>query len=157
MAELLGAIASSATVVGVASTAASKLKRLWDEVQNVPETITDLVQQIEILESHIGQIESEIKDRSASTGPLLSDSTVRLSIEYCRKCMEGLASIVDDLRIKIDTQKNPKRTFSKMRVVLKKQVLSHFEGRLQKAVSLLNLTQQSYIVYVNPLNLMSPG
>ncbi|XXG97864.1 ATP-dependent RNA helicase dbp6 [Hypoxylon texense] len=148
MAELVGFVASTITVAGIASTAASKLKRLWDEVQNVPETITDLVQQIEILESHIGQIESEINERGASTNPIFNDPAVRLSTEYCRECIESLASIIDELRVKIDTQKNPKRTLSKMRVVLKKQVLAHFEGRLQKAVSLLGLTQQGYMMTV---------
>ncbi|KAI1762744.1 hypothetical protein GGR53DRAFT_467991 [Hypoxylon sp. FL1150] len=96
MAELLGVAASAVAVVGVASGTTSMLKKLWDEVHNVPETITDLVHQLEILESC---------SHSTSPSLILDDPAIRLSTEHCRSCMKDLASTVEKLPECIDKQK----------------------------------------------------
>ncbi|KAK6065684.1 carboxylesterase [Seiridium cupressi] len=53
MAEALGAVASGIAVAQVAGTAGSaiwKLKQLWDEVEDVPEIINDLIEQLGCLD-----------------------------------------------------------------------------------------------------------
>ncbi|KAK6063068.1 carboxylesterase family protein [Seiridium cupressi] len=53
MAEALGAVASGIAVAQIAGTAGSaiwKLKQLWDEVEDVPEIINDLIEQLGCLD-----------------------------------------------------------------------------------------------------------
>ncbi|KAF7531687.1 hypothetical protein G7054_g8639 [Neopestalotiopsis clavispora] len=135
MAELLGVVASAITVAEVAAKAGGaipKLKKLWDEVQNVPETIQDLLQQIEIIDPMIWEMENELNTyRTSIINPMLFDDTaMRRSTQYSRESLQKLSDIVDD----------------EAKVVLKKQVLADLEARLRKALTLLSLAQQSYMI-----------
>ncbi|KAF3000018.1 hypothetical protein E8E14_004688 [Neopestalotiopsis sp. 37M] len=151
MAELLGVVASAITVAEVAAKAGGaipKLKKLWDEVQNVPETIQDLLRQIEILDPMIWEMENELNTyRTSIINPMLFDDTaMRRSTHYSRESLQNLSNIVDDMSIQIQHQKKVWRGLARAKVVLKKQVLADLEARLRKALTLLSLAQQSYMM-----------
>lgn len=155
MAETFGIVAGSISVAEVASKAGGvvlKLKRLWNEIQNVPETIDDLMKQIEILDPLVWEMETEINERRASVNPILfNDSALRKSTEYCRHAVNDLTHLVDDLNSQVDTQRKLKRRLGRVRVVLKAQAIEDYERRLGKAVAFLNLAQQSHLTY-EPVN-----
>ncbi|KAK7757364.1 hypothetical protein SLS62_000376 [Diatrype stigma] len=151
MAEIFGVVASSIAVAEVASKVGGvvpRLKRLWNEIQNVPDTINDLMKQIDILDPVIWEMETEINERRASINPMLfNDSALRKSTEYCRVAVSDLTHLVDELNTRVDTERKLKRRLGKLKVVLKAQTIADYERRLGKAVSILNLAQQSYLTY----------
>lgn len=151
MAEILGIVASSITVAEVASKAGgavTRLKRLWQDIRNVPDTINDLMKQIDILDPLIWELETEVNERRASINPILfNDSALRKSTEYCREAVSDLTRLVDDLKTQVDTERKLKRRFGKVKVALKAQAIADYERRLRKAVCFLNLAQSSYMAY----------
>lgn len=153
MAELLGVVASSIAVAEVAAKAGSaipKLKALWDEVQNVPETIHHLLKQIEILDPMVWEMENELNaHRTTIINPILfNDDVMRRSTQYCRESLQSLTDIVDDMGVQVQNLQKFKRGMAKVKVVLKKKTLMDLEMRLRNALTLLNFAQQSYMMFV---------
>lgn len=151
MAELLGVVASSIAVAEVAAKAGSaipKLKALWDEVQNVPETIHHLLKQIEILDPMVWEMENELNaHRTTIINPILfNDDVMRRSTQYCRESLQSLTDIVDDMGVQVQNLQKFKRGMAKVKVVLKKKTLMDLEMRLRNALTLLNFAQQSYMM-----------
>jgi hypothetical protein len=150
MAEILGIVASSITVAEASAKtgfAVLKLKRLWDEIQNVPDTITDLMAQVEVLDPIIWEMEHEINETRSAISPLLyDDAGIRKSTQYCRQAVDGLTSIVNDLHAQVNAQQALRRRKAKIKVVLKSDVLHIYEKRLRGAVNMLGIAQQSYMM-----------
>jgi hypothetical protein len=151
MAEVLGTVASVIAVVQISSQAGStvvKLRSLWSQVRNVPETIRDLMKEIEILDPIVSEMETEFGDGVARLSPLLFDDTAaRLSAGYCREALEGLQELVRELVDQIESSQRSKRGVAKLKVVLKKVAVVRLEKRLHRAVRLLNSAQLSYLMW----------
>jgi hypothetical protein len=136
-----------AQVAGAVGGALLKLKQLWDEIQDVPETIPDLMEQLECLEPGLWEAEQSISKDNIS--PLFWDDTAaRRSTEYCRKALDKLLDIARDLSVQIEVTKRSRlrRNITRVKVVLKKDQLRKLEQRLEKAVCLLHGAQQGYIM-----------
>ncbi|KAK8093435.1 hypothetical protein PG997_000120 [Apiospora hydei] len=148
MAETLGAVASGvalAEVAGKAGLSVLKLKKLRDEVRNVPQTIADLMMQIECLDPAIWEAETHFADNDLS--PLLWDHTAaQKSAQCCRIALQKLADLVGDLSMHIDSARGLKRKFSCLKVVLKKDELRTLEKRLETAVRMLQSAQNGYMI-----------
>lgn len=146
MAEIVGTVASAIAIAEVAvkaTTAISQLKELYEEVQGVPETLQDLVEQVNILTPFVFELE-----RINTIDPILfDDAAIRSSTEYCRASLQKLIVVVDDLRAQVNSDKRLIRGLAKVKVVLKKQVLADFEKRLQRVIGMLGSAQQSYMMY----------
>ncbi|KAK8135099.1 hypothetical protein PG984_007111 [Apiospora sp. TS-2023a] len=126
MAEVLGAVASSIALVEVAGKAGGaviKLKKLWDETNNVPETIADLMMQIECLDPAIWEAETHF----AQSTPPLSFGTMQP-------------------RGGINTAKRGRRKLAYLKVMLKKDELRSLEKRLETAVRMLQSAQNGYMI-----------
>ncbi|KAK7978784.1 hypothetical protein PG988_006274 [Apiospora saccharicola] len=148
MAEVLGAVASSIALVEVAGKdggAVFKLKRLWDEINNVPETIADLMIQIECLDPAIWEAETHFAQPAIS--PLLwNDAAARRSAQCCRTALQRLTDLVDDLSAQINTAKRGRRKIACLKVMLKKEELRSLEKRLETAVRMLQSAQNGYMI-----------
>ena len=155
MAELVGLVASSLTLAEVAvrtGGAVSKLRKLWDEIQNVPQVITNLMKRIDIADAIIWEMEKEMKEHDKISPMIFNDNIMRSSLELCRQVLDDLINLADDLQTQIDTQKGKKgvkRGIAKFKVCLKKEALADYERRLQNAFSLLCAAQQCYMRQVN--------
>ncbi|KAK4194494.1 hypothetical protein QBC40DRAFT_319443 [Triangularia verruculosa] len=126
MAEIVGLVASVITLADLAgriATSAVALKRLWDEVKEVPESIV-----------------AKTRDTIGNVG------APAFSLQYCRRAVADLESLVDDLRQQISSTQTLKRRIGKVRVSLKKGLMSSYQQRLQSVLSLLSLSQQSYLI-----------
>ncbi|ETS84903.1 hypothetical protein PFICI_02928 [Pestalotiopsis fici W106-1] len=135
MAELLGVVASAITVAEVAAKAGGaipKLKALWDEIQNM-------------------ENELNVYRASVINPILLNDGAMRKSTQYCRESLQSLSHLVDDMSVQIQNQKKLRRGLAKAKIVLKKHVLVDLEARLRKALALLSLAQQSYMMSIMKL------
>ncbi len=152
MAELVGVVASSAGIASLAVQIADnliKLKAFWDEVKDAPETISDLLAHIEELNYLMVEMEE-----SSTDFPELSHlmGSRNRSLITCRRVMESLKKLVDDLGADIDNQKRVRKAWMATKVVLKKDKIARYKERLERAVDLLVVSSQIYTKY-QPANI----
>ncbi|KAI1117746.1 hypothetical protein F5Y14DRAFT_439039 [Nemania sp. NC0429] len=148
MAEALGVAASGIAVFQVATLVGKsiiKLKQLWDDLQDVPSSIRDLLDQIECLDPALWEAEHTFDH--ASLPPMIWDNSIASrSTAYCRKALNSLSELVDELALQINRPGKLRSKVAAGKVVLKKEQLKSLERRLQNAVMMLTLAQQSYLV-----------
>ncbi|KPM44816.1 hypothetical protein AK830_g1758 [Neonectria ditissima] len=146
MAELLGVVSSAITIVETAGklvSSAITLKRLWDEVQDVPDSIRRQMLQLEMLVPVLEGMEDEFQQ---TRNMLRNDRAAIRSLEYCRKAMEELEGLTQDMQLQITTARKGKRTLAKFKVTLKKGVVQQCQERLGSTLQLLALSQQTYLI-----------
>ncbi|KAH8599537.1 hypothetical protein B0O99DRAFT_682230 [Bisporella sp. PMI_857] len=101
MAEVLGVIASGITVVEVVGKIGGRilaLKKLWDEVQDVPDKIAELMRDIEILEPLLTELESNLTDANTIGS---NSGSIGIALTYCQKAMVNLDALLKDLAINL--------------------------------------------------------
>ncbi|KAL2197896.1 hypothetical protein P885DRAFT_76604 [Corynascus similis CBS 632.67] len=160
MAEVLGVVASGIAVVQAAQSLGKlvvSLSRLWGEVRDVPETIQQILEDLEIAGDLVGVVESEFNEKLAaglqapvdlsSGGSSVSLTKLqRLTVERCRQAHKQLGDIIEDLRADIASSRRRKRLASKVKVALKKDALNLYERRLHKTLRFLEVALQMHIV-----------
>lgn len=125
MAEVVGVAASGIAFVQAAkglAKAISRMKQLCADVKDVPETIEDLLDELELTAMVLAAME-EKPTMTASTCPATSDSVSSLqhqAIEWCRKIHSDLENLILDLASDIESTKVTKRAMVKARVALKR-------------------------------------
>lgn len=148
MAETLGVAASGITVAQISMQVGGtvlKLKKLWDEIKAVPDDIADLMEQIECLSPILCETENGFNQ--SGLPPISWDELAsRPTSMYCRKALQNLTVMVDELSYQINSAKKRHRKIAAVKVVLKKDLLRKLERRLESAVRMLTLAQQSYLV-----------
>ncbi|KAI1453100.1 hypothetical protein F4805DRAFT_388003 [Annulohypoxylon moriforme] len=148
MAEVLGVAASGIAIIQISvqvGSAILKFKKLWDEVRDVPDDIANLLEQIDCLSPVISEVESNLSQGdlpSTIWDGLASKHTVR----YCRNALQSLTDMTDQLNMQITTARKGRRKAAAFKVLLKKDSLRKFEKRLEHAIRMLALAQQSYHV-----------
>lgn len=154
MAELLGTIASGIAVGEVALKVGGtlfKLHELWKEVQQVPDTIQDLLQEIEVYGPLLDGVEfgfdmcESLQFGNQSLGTF-NTAHGRTAAALFREPLQRLQQLVEGLSDEISSARRLKRNFSRAKVLLRKDDVKKFQHRLQRTLSLLNLAQQSYLV-----------
>lgn len=151
MAEILGAVASGLAVAEVGLKVGGtvwKLKRLWQQVHEVPETIKDLMRQIEIMDPVLANHETDLVVQNADLHeqpPTRHSSPATLSAAYCREALNDLRCLIEDLDRAIKSETRSRRTFARMGVMLKKDTIRGFQDRLERAIKLLQWTQVNYL------------
>ena len=152
MAEALGVAASGIAIAQVTSQVGKsviKLKQLLDEIRDVPDDIDDLMQQIDCLDPAIFEAETNFNDTGLPS-ILWNDAAAKRSTAYCRSALKALTELVDELSLHIQHSRNRRRKVGAVKVLLKKDMLKKLEKRLESAVRMLTLAQQSYLVLVTP-------
>lgn len=146
MAEVLGVVSSIIAIVGVAGklgTSTFKLKRLWGEVQDVPTSIQQCIEQLEILAPVIQEMESEFE---RTREMVRNDTAAKRSLEYSQKAMETLEALIKDMEGRIESARRGKKLLTQLKVRLKRDVLEEHQQRLQFALQLVCLSQQTYLM-----------
>lgn len=149
MAEILGVVASAISVAQIAGQILSmvlKFKGLLYEVQDAPEAIGELIQQIEVLAPILCDI-----DHCQSQGvfPFLQSSNGLLqgALRHCQMSLDQLTDVVNDLSVRMESCRGIRRKMIALKMVLRQNLLARYERHLFFAVQLLSLAQQSYILY----------
>lgn len=148
MAEALGIAASGIAVAQLSSQvggAVFKLKQLWDEVKDVPEDIADLMEQIDCLGPVFWEAENNF-DQSGLPSIVWDQLASKSTTMYCRKALGNLTQMVNELSRQIGNPSKSRRKIAAAKVLLKKDLLKKLERRLENAVRMLTLAQQSYLV-----------
>ncbi|KAH6977394.1 hypothetical protein BKA56DRAFT_588231 [Ilyonectria sp. MPI-CAGE-AT-0026] len=147
MAEVVGLVASSLTLLEVADKVTRglfQLKRLWDEVKDVPETIREILTRLDVLLPVVIEIDKDLQRGAAISG----NSAAVLSLSYCQNAINELTSVIDDLSRNIESVKGFRRNAARVKVVLKKDALSKYERKLEWAIQLLLLAQQLHTIAI---------
>ncbi|KAL9949336.1 hypothetical protein D7B24_001467 [Verticillium nonalfalfae] len=165
MAEVLGIVTGSIALLEVAGRLGGrvlKLKKLFDELKEVSDTIRSLMEQVAVVEPILGEMDDNLASSagtSSLTWPLLRNDPAALkSLEYCRQTKDELAMLVEELSSEIAATKRSKRYRARAKVYLGKEALARCERRLQLALVLLQSAQSLYtqaLVRVQPDVIMS--
>ncbi|KAM0354380.1 hypothetical protein ACHAPU_001424 [Fusarium lateritium] len=149
MAEALGIASSIITLVGVAGkmgTSTIQLKRLWDEVQDVPVSIRRCIEHLELLTPTIEDMENEFQQ---TRHMLQNDSAAKRSLEYSRKAAETLEALVRNMESQINVSKKRKRLVAQFKVMMKKDTIEEHQQQLNMALQLVSLSQNTYLIPSN--------
>ncbi|KAJ4371327.1 hypothetical protein N0V83_004544 [Neocucurbitaria cava] len=151
MTEVLAVFASGINVVQLAvdilkSTA--RLKRFWNEVEDVPNDLHQLLNELDTLGLMLCQMESNQNQENVYSRALMSTSAkmcTQKSLELCRKAAKDLGGLVEDMGKKIDGRKGWRQMKGCVKVALKAKELQRLQKRMQDAIRLLNMAYQCYI------------
>ncbi|KAM0268387.1 hypothetical protein ACHAQH_010001 [Verticillium albo-atrum] len=145
MAEVVGVLSGSIAFAEVAVGAvrgAARLRQLWQDVKDVPDTVGALMLKIEILEPIIWSLEQGFSDGSAvETSFLIDDTPIKKSAELCRRTLDLFTQLVDDLSAEIAAARGFRRAKAKVKVALGKGTLAQFEQRMKDAIDYLSIAQ----------------
>ncbi|KAI0437203.1 hypothetical protein F4803DRAFT_539652 [Xylaria telfairii] len=145
MAELLGAVASGIAVTQVAGEIVGtclKIKRLMNELDEMPARLESLLSQVELLAPIISEtsVDNSTFPLRASLNGALSNS-----ISHCQMALDELKALAESLSSQIEASRGVRRKIKLVKAMLKKDQLKQCERSLQTAVQLLSLAQQTYI------------
>ncbi|KAM0323478.1 hypothetical protein ACHAQA_008758 [Verticillium albo-atrum] len=141
MAEIVGLVASSlalAEIVGKVGVGISKLKRLYDEVEDVPYMIQALLRRLDIT---LLLVQQAARDLDAGDPGLQDDMAIRSCILYCESAFENMTSSIDQLLVSIDSTKLFKKKSGRVKVALKQDLLAKHERQMGDIVQLLTLAE----------------
>lgn len=150
MAEAIGIVASSITIGTLATGITSsifRLKSYWDQIQDAPDDIRDLLEELEDLGYIIADIEEDQQQNPMSSIILDSTSSSRC-LQRCRQGVDRLKDLADDLCTDIGSSNRLRCKRASTKVLLKKAQIERLRARLERAVRLLSLSHQLYTRYV---------
>jgi hypothetical protein len=112
----------------------------------VPDSIQRIVEDLELVGSLVGAIETELEIPSSSLVPGSTPLTRLqcLTIQRCRQAHKDLGDLVGDPRADIASARKRRRMFAGVKVVLRKDTLERYERRLRKAFYFLSVVVQMH-------------
>jgi hypothetical protein len=152
MAEVVGVVASGISIGSLTvhiATSISKLKSFWDNIQEAPEDITSLIEEISDLHELLADIEDDQRRNPISS--LLLDGTVSSRcLEHCKRAADRLSELVDKISMDIQSSSRVKRKWVAAKVVLKRDRLEKYRSKMERTIRLMTLSYQCYTKYGNP-------
>jgi len=153
MAEVVGLVAS-VIAIGQVATAVGKavvrLKSLWDQVDDVPEQISDLLEELQLLDPMLKGIDKQLSLNSFPK-EVWAHSSTKSSRDYCQKAMDSLYSLANDLDQDITKSRNKLRKLGKVgkklaftRATLQKDAIERHEKKLERAMRLLKMSMECH-------------
>lgn len=146
MTEVLAIVASGIAVEQAASQLASgllKTRQLWEQIQNAPERVSDLLADLDVIGALLGDVERQFT--SGRLPPTFwNDATARRSSRLCQEAVERLEELCRSLQKHLESPKRSRRMLGAAKVVLKDEALTRYEERLRATLSLLQMSQLYY-------------
>ncbi|XWX00156.1 hypothetical protein V2A60_008175 [Cordyceps javanica] len=146
MAEVIGVVAAGVAfgeAILKISSHTLKLKSMWEDFKEIPDSIKLLVGDIELLSHVLQNMEADL-DRPTPRAVPWSDGISHLIVETCRKAVDELSASVDELSHKISSVKAMRRAARKSKLVLDHDFRAKLERRLQRVWNLLGVAQQHW-------------
>lgn len=150
MAEVLGVVASGISIAQLAGQILAtglKLRCLFHEIRDAPESFEFLLGQIQIIAAALHEL--TIDDAAEFGISSALHGSLRTATDQCQKAADQLSCTIKDLSAELQTPRRFRRRLVAAKFVLKKDSITRFEHRLYAAVQCLTLTQQLYILYVH--------
>jgi len=147
MAEVVvGVIASGISIGTLAAQITSsiiKLKSYWDQIQDAPEDMRDLIEELEDLNQLLIDIEEDQRQNPMSN-LILDPSSSSRCLQHCKQGATRLKELADSLSEDMKGSSKSKRKWASVKLVLKKDKIDRYRIKLQRVISLLNLSHQIY-------------
>ncbi len=143
MAEVLGIVASGiaiAEVVGHATKTIQKLKEFRDSIKNIPQSIENLMNQLDCLAPLLREAERQASRSGHVSEPI--DLETQRCVEEVRKAWDNLSDFVDDVSAKLKSKNWFYRKLESVLFVMKRDQLKTLEWRLESAIRVLQLAIQ---------------
>ncbi|KAG8165490.1 hypothetical protein KVR01_004042 [Diaporthe batatas] len=132
MAEVLGIIASSVQIAGLAGQIAGiglKIRALYQEIQGAPEELAFRLHEIRLL--------AGILSHSNSASPDVAN--------FCERCLSELSLVLLELEAQVTKSRGIRHKVASTKVVFKKQLIQKLDDRLCRSVQLLQLAANSHM------------
>ncbi|KAM7200170.1 hypothetical protein V8F20_005388 [Naviculisporaceae sp. PSN 640] len=139
MAEILGIVASGLAVQQTAcqlTKSLFRLRQLWEQIQNAPEQIQDLMADIASFTALLSEMEGQLDEDNPSA---------RHSAQHCRNALTQLDAVTSALQLQLTSPKRSKKFAGALKVVLRREDLKRYEDKLDRAFRLLQMSHQCYI------------
>lgn len=130
MAEVVGIIASGVSLAGLVGTVTkvtTQIRTLYDEIQDAPEEVDFRLQELQIL---AGILEESISVSSKAKA-------------LCELCYSELQLILVELQSQTHRSRGLKRKMASAKVVVKKDVMTKLDTRLERSIQLLMLANST--------------
>ncbi|KAM0797736.1 hypothetical protein BDR22DRAFT_862168 [Usnea florida] len=146
MAEAIGVVASGIAIGSLAAGITSsivKLKSYWDQVQNAPEDMHDLFEELEVLGHLLADIADD-QQKTSMSGLIFDSTAISRCLQHCQKGADRLKELTDILSRDLDTSTRRKKRYASAKVVLKKGQIDRYKEKLEGSIRLLSLSYQMY-------------
>lgn len=149
MAEVLGVVGS---VIGIAQLAGKifttgiKLRAILKDMHDIPDEILFHLEQLHMLSFTLQQSGGAGMCADAGLTYFLKDN----ARQQCQACLSSLTQILEDISSRIQKSSGARRKVFLAQQILRKDELAKIEQRLARAVGLLNMANQIYMMYVSP-------
>ncbi|KAK8143981.1 hypothetical protein G3M48_006489 [Beauveria asiatica] len=148
MAEVVGVVAAGIAfgeVVIKISSHVFTLKHMWKEFKEMPDSIKQLVGDIELLGSVLQEMEADMTSSTAD-GIVWGGGVGNLIVEACRSALNTLSLSVNDVSQEVRATRGIKAALKKGKMVLNKDFWAKTEKRLQDVVGRLQIAQQWWLL-----------
>jgi hypothetical protein len=150
MAEILGVVASGIAVgqaVAALGRATFAVKRLCDELNEIPEKIAHLLDELEILNPLVSEVESGLSAPVEAASGSWNDAAARHAVSSCRLASSALESLASSLQERISAASGARRKVASLRALLKKDEMKLLERRLESAIRVLMVAQNCQLTW----------
>ncbi|MCJ1455558.1 hypothetical protein MMC28_005913 [Mycoblastus sanguinarius] len=122
MAEAIGVAASGIAIGTLAAQITSsifKLKSYWDQIQNAPEDVRDLIEEVELLQHLLVDIEED-QQRNPISSLILDSTSMSKCLQQCKQGVDRLRELTDSLGTDLEASKILRKKWSSAKIVFKK-------------------------------------
>ncbi len=146
MAEVVGIVAAGvafAEVIAKLGAQAFTLKRMYNDIKEIPDSIKGLFEQIELLSLLLQEMEADLSSPNL-TAMTWGSGVDTLIITSCRSTIDALTASTEELAQEIISKKRLRRAMAKGKLVLDRDFWVGYEKGLQRVVWMLALAQQKF-------------
>ena len=144
MAEVVGLLASVFTL-GEVTVKVIKLKRLCDTIRNVPDSIRQKLDELDVLNSIMTEIESEAK---ANKDYFEKNPAGAMSLRQYKRAVVKLEGTIQTFQAGIQARSRIRKTIARVQVALDRASLSAANDQLHDACQVLQLALTLHTSYV---------
>ncbi len=121
-------VGAAASVITLVKTTAALLN-FWTSIHDAPEQVTDIIEELQLLQEIINQI----KDAQSSSSLLASSppAVVVKSVEHCNSKLLKLSTLLDGFDLSATSSR--RRKWAAVKVVLRKDKVERFRNALEAA------------------------
>lgn len=130
MAEALGIVASGIAVSQAVATlgrAIFAVKRLCDELNEIPDKIAHLLNEPEILNPIVADVENGLSIPDQGPSGARNDAAARRAVSSYQLASSALESLAPGLQARISTASGTRRKMASLRALLKKEEVALLE------------------------------
>lgn len=150
MAELVGLVAAGvafAEVTAKIGVQVFTLKQQWEDLKEIPDTVRQLTDDIELIGSTLQEMEADLNTPSLD-GVVWAGTINAVIVTTCRGALDSLTKSINDLSQEINSSKYGRRVKIKGKILLNKEFWASHESRLRRVIWMLGVAQQQWTMSV---------